>query len=157
LIPDPSPAGIPPGPQRYSPLSGPTPAISSPYTGLTPPPSALIGTGLPIVPTAIPRESLDSPGGAQLASQTSSLGFNMFNQDKTAKRSPARLQKLLADVYAMAGRFDLAVANLTSCVDAMKGNGDVLWQASAMESLVSCELAVLAQKTEIMEVENDVL
>jgi hypothetical protein len=58
----------------------------------------------------------------------------------------------LADIYAMVGRFDLAVANLSSCVDTMKANGDVLWQASAMESLISCELAILAQKTEIMEV-----
>jgi hypothetical protein len=76
----------------------------------------------------------------------------MFNQDKTAKRTPARLQKLLADVYAMCGRFDLAVANLSSSVETMKSLGDTLWQASATESLLSCQLAVLAQKTEIMEV-----
>lgn len=45
-------------------------------------------------------------------SQPSSISFvsSILNPDKTKKRTPARSQKLLADLYLMVGRLDLATA-----------------------------------------------
>ena len=87
-------------------------AQGSPFH-VTPPPFALLGGGMSIQPPPLPREpTLSTPQepNPSLNTQSSSLGFNLFTSDKTSKRTPARITKTLGDIYAISGRFDLAVS-----------------------------------------------
>ncbi|KAJ3313765.1 hypothetical protein HDV04_001569 [Boothiomyces sp. JEL0838] len=75
-------------------------------------------------------------------SQPSSISFvsSILNPDKTKKRTPARSQKLLADLYLMVGRLDLATASYLASIEGAKVNGDYQWQASAMEGLIATQI-----------------
>ncbi|KAJ3259683.1 hypothetical protein HK103_001944 [Boothiomyces macroporosus] len=75
-------------------------------------------------------------------SQPSSISFvsSILNPDKTKKRTPARSQKLLADLYLMVGRLDLATASYLASIEGAKG---------ALNSLITSEeLVELAYRNE---------
>nr|CAG8537919.1 7314_t:CDS:10 [Entrophospora candida]CAG8549502.1 2812_t:CDS:10 [Entrophospora candida] len=54
---------------------------------------------------------------------------------KLKRRSQGRIQKLIADLYLMAGRLPDAVSNYSLAIDTTKANGDYLWHGSALEGL----------------------
>ena len=129
-------------PQPLVPLSL-TPMTSSSNIPL--PPSAIYGANGSMVPSNPSHpESVTTP--------STSVGFNLFNVDKTQKRTPGRILKKIGDLYAMSGRFDLAITNFTNCIEVAKSLGDYIWQASAMESLISCQLASYLSRTDVIHV-----
>lgn len=56
-----------------------------------------------------------------------------LNADKNKKRTPARAQKLIADIHLLAGRADIALGMYATCIESMKTSGDHLWHAAALE------------------------
>ncbi|KAJ3273986.1 hypothetical protein HDV01_003656 [Terramyces sp. JEL0728] len=74
--------------------------------------------------------------------QSSNVSFvtSILNPDKTKKRTPARSQKLLADLYLLVGRLDLATASYLASIEGAKGNLALL--------ITSEDLIELAYRTE---------
>ncbi|KAI8803231.1 transport protein Trs120 or TRAPPC9 TRAPP II complex subunit-domain-containing protein [Cladochytrium replicatum] len=100
------------------------------------------GLGSPALTPAV-TSAQESLGG---------LGFNVNltsflpTADKGKKRSPARAQKLLGDLYLMSGRLDLALTCYSQAAEQMKSNADYIWQAAALEGYVtSMTLSLLAK------------
>ncbi|KAJ3095829.1 hypothetical protein HDU97_006470 [Phlyctochytrium planicorne] len=111
--------------------------ISSP--GLTAPPNAALAGGgttasLSTAYVATPESSMFGQFGSMLA------------PDKNRKRTPARSQKLIGDLYLMAGRLDNAMANYLSAMEAMKQNSDFYWHATALESYYAALILALVNK-----------
>ena len=61
------------------------------------------------------------------------LGGLMGQDSRTRKRTPARAQKLVADLFLLAGRCSDAASMYSATVEALKSNSDYLWQAAATE------------------------
>ncbi|KAJ3281136.1 hypothetical protein HK104_000185 [Borealophlyctis nickersoniae] len=110
-----------------------TPSAASLYSNS----SATSPTGGTFAPP--PSRDPSSPALLSQDSTASMLGFGLgqlLSPDKTKKRTPARVQKLLGDLYLMAGRVDLAINNYLTAIDMMKGNSDYQWQAAATENYI---------------------
>nr|KAJ3417820.1 hypothetical protein HK105_000755 [Polyrhizophydium stewartii] len=111
-----------------NPLTHDTPVSALGMTGVAPP-----GT-----------QQLSIEGG-NLSSANLSFGFgNLLNPDKARKRTPARIQKLLGDLYLLAGRLDLAMSCFYAAIEGIRGNSDWQWLAAAQESLCCAQLLSLA-------------
>ncbi|KAI8820488.1 TRAPP II complex [Fimicolochytrium jonesii] len=89
------------------------------------------------------------PSISSLATQDSSASMlgSLFTADKTKKRTPARAQKIVGDLFLLAGALDQAIASFTSALEAMKASGDYQWQASALESYYCALTLSLLPKT----------
>ncbi|KAL5039848.1 hypothetical protein BDV3_003227 [Batrachochytrium dendrobatidis] len=89
------------------------------------------------------------PSLSSMGSSAMNLGFGLstlLNPDKSRKRTPARIQKLLGDLYLIAGRLDMAIASFFAAIESTKNSGDLQWQAAAMESLCCAQLLSLSDK-----------
>ncbi|KAJ3166794.1 hypothetical protein HK101_011868, partial [Irineochytrium annulatum] len=62
------------------------------------------------------------------------FGSMLGTNDKTKRRTPARAQKLIGDLYLMSGRLDAAMATYTTTIELMKQSADYQWHAAALES-----------------------
>ncbi|KAJ1562237.1 Trafficking protein particle complex subunit 9, partial [Nowakowskiella sp. JEL0078] len=86
---------------------------------------------------------------------SSSLGFNVgglsftSSDNKIKKRTPSRAQKLIGDIYLMAGRYDLASASYLAAIEQMRPNGDLQWQGAAAEAYYLATLLSLLGKAGI--------
>ncbi|KAJ3160687.1 hypothetical protein HDU86_000446 [Geranomyces michiganensis] len=144
------------GPLMNSPLILPasTSATSSPI-GNTASPSALhaASSATSIIPSPIgaslPSAGLREASGPSLIPQdsASSMLGNIFAPDKTKKRTPARAQKIVGDLFLLAGRLDLAISSYSTALEAMKAMADYQWQACALESYYCALLLSLLSKT----------
>ncbi|KAI7885172.1 Trs120-domain-containing protein [Lichtheimia hyalospora FSU 10163] len=65
---------------------------------------------------------------------------NQGDNGKTKRRTPARVKKLLADLYLLAGRLPDAVNHYTQAIEMTKTTSDYLWLGSAMEGLTCATL-----------------
>ncbi|KAI8929144.1 transport protein Trs120 or TRAPPC9 TRAPP II complex subunit-domain-containing protein [Entophlyctis helioformis] len=86
---------------------------------------------------------------ASMGASGMNLGFGLgsiLNPDKTRKRTPARVHKLLGDLYLMAGRLDIALASYQSALDGTRANSDYQWQAAALESQCCAQLLRLVSE-----------
>ncbi|KAL2915792.1 hypothetical protein HK105_204739 [Polyrhizophydium stewartii] len=149
-------------------LAPPTPAASSAFAIHMPPSAHFAGGPLPAdrsressagnplthdTPvSALGMTGVAPPGtqqlsieGGNLSSANLSFGFgNLLNPDKARKRTPARIQKLLGDLYLLAGRLDLAMSCFYAAIEGIRGNSDWQWLAAAQESLCCAQLLSLA-------------
>jgi hypothetical protein len=73
----------------------------------------------------------------------SALQTSLHNSERTKKRTPARIQKLLGDLYLLAGCLDLAIACFVTAMEGAKLNNDYQWQASALEGYICAQLVSL--------------
>ncbi|KAJ3311956.1 hypothetical protein HDU76_002999 [Blyttiomyces sp. JEL0837] len=71
--------------------------------------------------------------GSSVANAFGQIG-SLLSTDRTKKRTPARAQKLIGDLYLMAGRLDMAMSTLAVAMDIMKQTADFTWHAAALES-----------------------
>ncbi|KAI8995196.1 TRAPP II complex [Gaertneriomyces semiglobifer] len=113
--------------------------------------SATMSPSMRLPPTpSLDRGSSLSPMLTSQESNASMLGLgNLFAPDKTKKRTPARAQKLIGDLFLMAGRIDLAITNYSAAIDSMKTSTDHLWQAAALESYLCASLLSILMKAGI--------
>ncbi|KAJ3023435.1 hypothetical protein HKX48_003129 [Thoreauomyces humboldtii] len=86
---------------------------------------------------------------ATLVSQdsTASMLGSLFAPDKTKKRTPARAQKIVGDLFLLAGRIDLAISSYLVAMEAMKAASDYQWQAATMESYYCALILSVLPKT----------
>ena len=86
-------------------------SVSSPLSAVNssiqaPAPSALSAT--------VPASFLSRDASVNMDTPTMAspnpTSFQLFNSDKTQKRTPARILKLLGDVFAMAGKLESAIS-----------------------------------------------
>ncbi|KAI8854876.1 transport protein Trs120 or TRAPPC9 TRAPP II complex subunit-domain-containing protein [Chytridium lagenaria] len=118
-----------------------TQPTSSTSPGVTAPPNAALaggGTTTSLASTYMPSTTQESSVFGQFGS--------MLAPDKNRKRTPARSQKLIGDLYLMAGRLDIAMANFLSAIEAMKQNSDHYWHASTLESYYAALVLALINK-----------
>ncbi|KAJ3384042.1 hypothetical protein HDU92_003791 [Lobulomyces angularis] len=80
------------------------------------------------------------------ASGFSNLGGLLNTSDKNKKRTPSRAQKLIGDIFLLAGRSDVAVNIYQAAIETLKINADYLWQAAALESHCVASLIVTIEK-----------
>ncbi|KAJ3122079.1 hypothetical protein HK098_003143 [Nowakowskiella sp. JEL0407] len=110
--------------------------LSSPARALSPPPMA---------------QSIQSPSNSESDRGGSYVGLSFLTPiDKIKKRTPARIQKLLGDIYMLMGRHDLANSIFLSTIDIMKSNNDYLWQAAATESYFSTIFFFVIEKAGVV-------
>ncbi|KAI9330228.1 transport protein Trs120 or TRAPPC9 TRAPP II complex subunit-domain-containing protein [Zopfochytrium polystomum] len=88
-------------------------------------------------PPAIHGQYAVQSSGSQ-ADSTSSSSFSPFgsilNTDRNKKRTPARAQKLIGDLYLMAGRLDKAMHTYLSALEILKQTADFNWHGALLES-----------------------
>ncbi|KAI9101236.1 transport protein Trs120 or TRAPPC9 TRAPP II complex subunit-domain-containing protein [Phlyctochytrium arcticum] len=86
---------------------------------------------------------------ATLATQDSTVSIlgNLFAPDKTKKRTPSRAQKLVGDLFLLAGRLDLAISSYSAAIEAMKATADYQWLGAAMEAYYCALILSLLPKT----------
>lgn len=139
----------------------PQPSVSTP--DLNPPPPANLSSSRTPSPTPIPssstsflkrsstttaRSSTKTPIATEVRSPTMNRSYSASNMvgsgelSKTKRRTPGRIQKLLADFYLLAGRLPDAVSHYNQAIDMAKGTADFLWLASAMEGQI-CAMLLL--------------
>ncbi|KAH6576807.1 hypothetical protein BASA62_001258 [Batrachochytrium salamandrivorans] len=109
--------------------------------------STITSSGSAPTVTVFPATQQQQPSLSAMGSTSLNLGFGLgllLNPDKSRKRTPARIQKLLGDLYLMAGRLDMAIASFFAAIESTKHSNDLQWQASAMESLCCAQLLSLA-------------
>ncbi|TPX66055.1 hypothetical protein SpCBS45565_g04757 [Spizellomyces sp. 'palustris'] len=110
--------------------------------------SPSLSASLPLSGVSTPIREGSAPLLSAQDSTASMLGLgNLFTPDKTKKRTPARAQKLIADLFLMAGRVDLATSSYSSAIETMKATGDYQWQAAAMEAYYCALILSLLPKT----------
>jgi hypothetical protein len=106
-----------------------------------------------------PKQQLSQKGPLTLSNSnlllapvepTSSTIMKSLNAEKSKKRTPARAQKLIADIFLLAGRADIAQTRYLTCIESMKQSGDFLWQAAALEGYHSATLAVTLRKCGVL-------
>ncbi|KAI8907040.1 TRAPP II complex [Powellomyces hirtus] len=144
------------GPIMSSPLALPSgSATSSPMTAIASPSALHAGSST----ASLAPSPHTASGGvlsatrensvATLASQdsTASMLGSLFAPDKTKKRTPARAQKIVGDMFLLAGRVDLAISSYLTALEAMKTSADYQWQASTMESYYCALILSLLPKT----------
>ncbi|KAJ3037124.1 hypothetical protein HDV00_002069 [Rhizophlyctis rosea] len=147
------------GPTLLSPLLiAPTQNVSS--TSLHPPPTASPMPS-PLAPlstspstasiSAAVSPSRDTSQATLIPqdSTSSMLGFGLgqlLSPDKTKKRTPGRIAKLVGDLWLLCGRVDLAVSSYNSAIDTMKSLGDYQWQGAATENLICAQLIALLKR-----------
>ncbi|KAI8592489.1 TRAPP II complex [Geranomyces variabilis] len=127
----PSPIGNIASPSALHAAQSATSIIPSPHGASLP--SA--GVREASAPTLMPQDSASSMLG------------NIFAPDKTKKRTPARAQKIVGDLFLLAGRLDLAISSYSTALEAMKAMADYQWQACTMESYYCALLLSLLSKT----------
>ncbi|CAG8455040.1 13226_t:CDS:10 [Acaulospora morrowiae] len=114
-----------------------TPVLPS----LTPPSQAMTTVGMG--GTTAGANPKDSPfHGRQFSSSTivniATQAANVpstVSDIKVKKRALGRSQKLIADLYLMAGRLPDAVSHYSMAIETTRANGDYLWHGSALEGL----------------------
>ncbi|KAJ3210402.1 hypothetical protein HDU67_005353 [Dinochytrium kinnereticum] len=118
--------------------------------GVTAPPNAALAGGGT-------TSSLASAYMAAPAQDNSVFGQfgSMLAPDKNRKRTPARSQKLIGDLYLMAGRLDIAISNFLSAIEAMKQNSDFYWHAATLESYYAAMVLTLINKAGVGGVKSD--
>ena len=77
------------------------------------------------------------------SSGTPTIMSSLNNNEKSKKRSPARVHKLMADLYLLAGRIELALQSFVSAIELCKLNNDLQWQASASEGYLCAKLLLI--------------
>lgn len=87
----------------------------------------------------ITTKSLDTDSAPSAGTQAMLIS-SLNNAEKMKKRSPARVQKLMADLYLLAGRIEKALQSYISAIELCKLNNDLQWQASALEGYLCCQL-----------------
>ncbi|CAG8555401.1 15541_t:CDS:10 [Funneliformis mosseae] len=103
---------------------------------LTPPVQAMTTTGVGAAANVSPKEN-----SYHNRSFSSSTLVNIANVPNTVadiklkRRATGRIEKLIADLFLMAGRLPDAVSHYSLAIEATKANGDYLWQGSALEGL----------------------
>ncbi|KAJ3364329.1 hypothetical protein HDU91_002647 [Kappamyces sp. JEL0680] len=75
------------------------------------------------------------------------VATSLQNMEKVKKRTPSRAQKLLGDLYLMAGRRDLAINCFVTAMEGAKLNNDYQWQAAALEGYVCAQLVSLVAES----------
>ncbi|KAG2187872.1 hypothetical protein INT44_000622, partial [Umbelopsis vinacea] len=147
----PSSASVLPQPSMSSPdLNPPPPANLSSARTPSPVPIASSSTSfLKRSSTTATRSATKSPlPSEQPRSPTMNRSYSASNMlgsgeiTKTKRRTPGRIQKLLADFYLLAGRLPDAVSHYNQAIDICKGTADFLWLASAMEGQI-CAMLLL--------------
>ncbi|CAG8526638.1 6126_t:CDS:10 [Ambispora leptoticha] len=119
--------------------SYPVPELKAPpQVPLTPPSTAMttaaMGGTTPGVSTKdnfYHSRTFSSASLANFASQAAMVPIDI----KLKKRTPGRVQKLIADLYLMSGRLPDAVTFYYNAIDTTRNNSDYLWQAAAIEGL----------------------
>lgn len=129
------------------------PIIVSPFFSSGGEGSQYMESGTPsqvLVPTqgngiSTEKSVVDTPIQGQMLSSTmmSSLNASLVNSEKVKKRTPARIQKLLGDLYLLVGRLDHAIESYLNAIEGCKLNNDFQWQASALEGYLCTELVQL--------------
>ncbi|KAL7753821.1 hypothetical protein RI367_000753 [Sorochytrium milnesiophthora] len=77
-----------------------------------------------------------------------SVGTMLLSPEaRLKKRAPGRAQKLIGDLFLLAGRLPEATARYTSAIDQTRANADFLWLASAQEGYYTA-LLLLNQLTD---------
>jgi tetratricopeptide (TPR) repeat protein len=89
---------------------------------------------------APPFLEANSPLKDQNDNSSTAIMASMVNPEKTRKKTPARAQKLLGDLYLLGGRLDLAIEFFASAIEGAKNNGDFPWHASALEGFTCARL-----------------
>ncbi|CAG8540594.1 1844_t:CDS:10 [Paraglomus occultum] len=130
---------------RYSTptISFTAPDLTSPQTPsfpLTPPSQVLTASSIGSMTAA--ANAKDQFHGRSFSSSTlatlsnpSSIMPTSMSDLKLKRRTPGRVQKLLADLYLLAGRLPDAVSNYYSAIETTKSNSDYLWHGAALEGL----------------------
>ncbi|CAO3668784.1 unnamed protein product [Umbelopsis ramanniana] len=147
----PSSAALLPQPSMSSPdLNPPPPANLSSARTPSPVPMASSSTSFlkrssttttrSATKSPIPSEQPRSPTMNRSYSASNMLGSGEIT--KTKRRTPGRIQKLLADFYLLAGRLPDAVTHYNQAIEICKGTADFLWLASAMEGQI-CAMLLL--------------
>ena len=78
---------------------------------------------------------------ANLLQPQSNSGIStLMNVDRNRKKTPARIQKLLGDLYLLAGKLDVSIASYFAAIEGAKNNSDYQWQAAAMEALYCAQM-----------------
>ncbi|KAI8896985.1 TRAPP II complex [Globomyces pollinis-pini] len=95
-------------------------------------------SGTPVTRTDSQGATLDTPQSA--TSNAPGFMTSLLNVDKTKRRTPSRLQKLLGDLYLLAGRLDLAIESYTAALEGTRANSDHQWSASALEGILTTQL-----------------
>ncbi|CAG8433855.1 6997_t:CDS:10 [Diversispora eburnea] len=116
---------------------------------LTPPSTAMTTAGMGGTTAGVnPKDnpfhvrSFSSSTIASIANQAANMPNTMADM-KLKKRAAGRTQKLIADLYLMAGRLPDAVSHYSMAIETTKSNGDHLWHGSAIEGL--CVGLILAE------------
>ncbi|CAG8520418.1 10913_t:CDS:10, partial [Ambispora gerdemannii] len=112
-----------------------------PQLPLTPPSTAMttaaMGGTTPGVNTKdnlYHSRTFSSTSLANFASQAAMVPSSVADL-KLKRRTPGRVQKLIADLYLMSGRLPDAVTHYYNAIDTTRNNSDYLWQAAAIEGL----------------------
>ncbi|KAI8576610.1 hypothetical protein K450DRAFT_255841 [Umbelopsis ramanniana AG] len=147
----PSSASVLPQPSMSSPDLNPPPAANLSSARMpSPVPMASSSTSfLKRSSTSATRSATKSPvPSEQPRSPTMNRSYSASNMlgsgeiTKTKRRTPGRIQKLLADFYLLAGRLPDAVSHYNQAIEICKGTADFLWLASAMEGQI-CAMLLL--------------
>lgn len=160
----PSVMNVPTLPGNQAPTAPPSAFTAAESLNMAPlvgsPPSEyanpMSGLGASSQNLASPPNSLSAPNAAATGSLNISSSLGLSNvvanmglggllgpEARTKKRTPARAQKLVGDLYLLAGRTTEAATWYSNAIEAMKSNGDYFWQASAMEGYY-CALMISA-------------
>lgn len=86
------------------------------------------GISIPQILSKDTNQTPNTPG-----TPLTTLNSNLHGIEKVKKRSPARVQKLMADLYLLAGRIEIAQQSYVNAIELCKLNNDLQWQASALE------------------------
>ncbi|CAI2177789.1 1503_t:CDS:10 [Funneliformis geosporum] len=103
---------------------------------LTPPVQAMTTSGVGAAANISPKDN-----SYHSRSFSSSTLVNIANVPNTVadiklkRRANGRIEKLIADLFLMAGRLPDAVSHYSLAIETTKANGDYLWQGSALEGL----------------------
>jgi hypothetical protein len=92
---------------------------------------------------APPFLEANSPLKDQSDNSSTAIMASMVNPEKTKRKTPARAQKLLGDLYLLGGRLDLAIECFATAIEGAKNNGDFQWHASALEGFTCARLLTL--------------
>ncbi|KAJ3403166.1 hypothetical protein HDV05_008038, partial [Chytridiales sp. JEL 0842] len=127
-----------------------TPPITAPSTAATAASTPSL-TVPPQVASSTLSQTLPTPTAAAAPIDPPSSGAfgglgSLLLTDKNKKRTPGRSQKLMGDLYLLAGRTDLAMSTYAGAVELMKQTGDCYWQGAALEGFQAAMALSLIQK-----------
>lgn len=108
--------------------------------------------------TAIPGPIIISPlfeASSPSGDENGSMMALLVTPEKVKKRTPARIQKLLGDLFLLGGSLEKAMGCYIAAIEGTKLNLDFMWQSAALEAYTTAQILSLIPEYPLVQGGHD--